>query len=381
MIVRDVVPRALLDAAATTPTPAVLYDLAAIGETVAELRRDLSPIPDVLLCFAVKANRCPAVLRHLAGLGLGADIASPAELDLALAAGMKVITATAPALSAPDLAGFHERGVLLDVSSVSQLRVFLDEVGPGARLGLRVRIPVSPAERTGKGIEWSRFGVDPADPELHELLRRYHVEVVRLHAHSGELMTARRARQLTTALLACAEQFPAVTTLNLGGGLAALYTRPAEARQAWAEVSAALARFADERGRRFQIVVEPGMLLTALAGYLVVSVRAVDGHPAGHRVATVDASAWNLLAWTAPRLVAQIPHRSTPVDTYAVAGASCYEEDYVTRETRAAGLRVGDRLVFNAAGAYVTSMARSMHGLALPYEAALVPIQQGNFTE
>ncbi|MBB5773565.1 diaminopimelate decarboxylase family protein [Nonomuraea jabiensis] len=375
MTSRDMFLSALRDAAQAAPTPAVLYDLAGIDTMVAELRRDLSELPDVLICFAVKANRCPDVLRHLASLGLGADVASPAELELAMAAGMKVVTATAPALSGSELADFHKRGVLLDVSSVSQLRVLLDEVGSGVRLGLRVRVPVSPADRKGKGIEWSRFGVDPADPELHELLRCHRVEVTRLHVHAGEVMTARRARRLVTALLACADQFPEVTTLNLGGGLAALYARPAEARQAWAEVAAVLA---EHRGRRFRIVVEPGMLLTALAGYLVVSVRAVDRHPTGHQVATVDASGWNLLSWTSPRLVAQIPHRPDDPRTYTVAGASCYEEDYVARSIQAADLRVGDRLIFNAAGAYVTSMARSMHGLALPYEAALV---QGSTTK
>jgi diaminopimelate decarboxylase len=374
---------AIVNIARSLPTPSVAYDLDAISRTVAELRADLSVVPGTALSFAVKANRFPPVLAHLARLGAGADVASIAEFAAARRAGLHPVTATAPGLSPAELACLRAGGVLIDADNMTQLRdlaaattgpVGHEPAGsPGTAIGLRVRVPISPADgapdghQDGTGVAWSRFGVDPADPELHALLRRHHLSVERLHVHAGELGSPARVRQLTEALVACLPVFPAVHTINLGGGLAALYADREAARQAWREVASALGSL---RGPP-RLVVEPGMLLTALAGYLVTTVRAADRHPSGHRLITVDASAWNLFGWSRPRPVARYPVRPGPPVPHLIAGPTCYEHDVLGRHVLDGPVEVGDRLVFNAAGAYVTSMARTMHDLPPPAEYAV----------
>ena len=67
-------------------TPAYVYDFAVIDRQVAALRDALPPGTD--LAYAVKANPSLAVVAHLPGLGLGADVASGGELATALRAGM-----------------------------------------------------------------------------------------------------------------------------------------------------------------------------------------------------------------------------------------------------------------------------------------------------
>ena len=71
--------------AAREGTPFYAYDLDVVGRQVDALRRRLPSSVD--LAYAVKANPSLAVLRRLAGLGLGADVASGGELRQALRAG------------------------------------------------------------------------------------------------------------------------------------------------------------------------------------------------------------------------------------------------------------------------------------------------------
>jgi diaminopimelate decarboxylase len=376
---------AVLRAARTLPSPALIYDARAIAGTVARLREDLAAIPDARLCFAVKANRCPPLLRHLAALGLGADVASLPELDAARNAGMRPVYATAPSLSAAELRALADGGALPDIDSLSQLRQLVAAGGPGnAAIGLRVRTPVSPSdrerperpertERPGQGPLWSRFGVNPADPELHRLLSAHRLRVTRLHAHTGELSSPARAVSLVRLLLSCLRLFPHVDTLNIGGGLTLLYADQARARRAWTAVGRAIEEHRSAHGGRAPaLVVEPGMLVTALSGYLVVTIRAAGRHPGGHRLATADASGWSLLDWAAPRVVGTHPPRGEePAEPHDIAGASCYENDYLLRSVKLPPLRVGDRLVLSSAGAYVSSMARAMHGFPVPAEWVL----------
>lgn len=354
---------AVLRAAADLPTPALLLDLDAVTATVRALREDLSCLGDPVLLFALKANRFAPLLRHLAGLGVGADAASPAEWRAAREAGMTPVSVTGPGLTGPDLAAMAAAGALVDVDGLDQLRSLLGSDGAPARIGLRLRVPIAPADRAA-GRRLSRFGVDPASPALHRLLAGTGTEVTRLHVHSGEIGTPGRAEGLAAALAACARAFPGVREVNLGGGLTSLYTDRERARQAWRRVADRLA------GTPARVLVEPGTLLTALAGYLVVTLRSVGPHPDGGGHATADASGWNLFAWGRPRVVARIPARDGRAVPHLIAGTTCYEND-VLAEAVLPPPRVGDRLVLGAAGAYTASMARDLHGWGSPREVAV----------
>ncbi len=164
------IPETVLEIAGDIPTPALVYDLDAITNTVTALRNDLRQISNVDLCLAVKANRCPSVLRHMAKLGLGADISTIQELDAAIVAGLSPIYSTAPGFSVADLKRLATEGVISDLCSLSQLRLWcecLDGNNGNKRVGLRLRLPLAEdAKGTNVVSRLSRFGVDPLDPSL-----------------------------------------------------------------------------------------------------------------------------------------------------------------------------------------------------------------------
>ncbi|CAA9500608.1 MAG: hypothetical protein AVDCRST_MAG85-1727 [uncultured Solirubrobacteraceae bacterium] len=350
--------------------PAIIYDASALEAAVEELHADLTVVPGAELAFAVKANRSPGVLRTLARAGVGADVASVPELRAAQAAGMRPIHATAPAFGAVDLKDLVAAGARPDLDGMTQLRTWSTAFPDDRQIGLRIRAPVPPVEREHDGgRRWSRFGVDVADPALHEALAELGLEVVQLHIHAGEMANPERVALIGEVLEAATQLFPGTMLLNVGGGLAALYGDDERVGSAWTALGASVARIGAQLGRAPRVVVEPGMLVAAMAGVLVTEVRAVET-PRGAEAATVtvDASAWALMPWSVARVLDAVPERSEAPSLVDVAGSSCYERDWLVIGARCPLPRPGDRLVISAAGAYVTSMARNVHGVPLPDE-------------
>lgn len=59
---------------------------------------------------------------------------------------------------------------------------------------------------------------------------------------------------------------------------------------------------------------------------------------------------------------------NTDACVHHIYGSTCYEEDCFVRNNINDRLETGDRVLFSPAGAYVSSMARNMHGMRLPAE-------------
>lgn len=368
MIVPDQASAALLKFAQDLPTPALIYDLNAIRDTVSALRADLSPFGEVELLFAVKANRCPSLLEAMASLGLGGNIASLCELRAARKAGLYPLSVTSPGLDYGLMDESAEVGARVYLDNLTQVENWGRTGSLPRSIGLRLRLPLDPSNRDTNDIgPWSRFGVNPADPDLHNAIAKYGLQVNGLHVHAGEMRDLDRTRRIAMGLAAALTVFPEVSSINLGGGLTYLYADPVIAREAFAEIVERLV----VPQRALQITLEPGMLLTALAGTLLARVLdARNGHN-GTRHVTLDASAWNLATWSAPRVWGSFPLRDSSPVPHDLAGTTCYEQDYFVRQALLPPLHVGDRVLMSGFGAYAASMARSSHGLEIPREWVL----------
>ena len=117
---------------------------------------------DVAVYFAVKSNNCPAVVSALTEAGLGLDVSSGPELDLALSCGSREIIFTGPGKTGEEL--------LLAAQNASRVTVLLDSFAELARLervaseaqsvvtaGVRLA-----ADETGL---WRKFGTPVSDLE------------------------------------------------------------------------------------------------------------------------------------------------------------------------------------------------------------------------
>ena len=268
-------------------TPFYAYDRDAIGRRVAELRALLPPSVD--LHYAMKANPAPSVVGHLVPLIEGIDVASGAELSVALAAGAKVagISFAGPGKSEPELAQAHAAGIVINVESQRELRI-LDALGRTSGRRARVAIRVNPDfELKTSGMKMSggpkQFGIDAEQvPACLRALAALEVEFVGFHIFSGsqnlkcEAIVEAQLKAFDLALeLARAAPTPTpVRILNLGGGFGIPYF-PGEAPLELGPIAVnldALARRAVRELPEAKLVVELGRYLVGEAGLYVCRV-------------------------------------------------------------------------------------------------------------
>ncbi|SNS95328.1 diaminopimelate decarboxylase family protein [Actinacidiphila glaucinigra] len=369
--------RLLFDAAREIGTPALVYDFVGIERTVRRIRKDLSVVPGAALNIAAKACHTPEVLAHLASLGVGADVASPGELELAEAAGFNEITTTGPAFSAADFARFRASGVTVDLDSVAQIDLY-GAHHPGTDVGLRVRIPLPGALESDSTFgSNSRFGVSVTEPAVHAALARHRLRLTRLHMHTGQ-MTAQSLLYKVNYTLTMAEALPDLEVIDLGGGFFHLYADRGRSIAAFRRMAEMVAAWQGRTGRRISFRCEPGGAVLAAYGYLFTTVRSVEDHHDyyGTRVVTVDTSAWNLAPWHKPTVLSADPDGDVaPTEPGLIAGNTLYENDFFGtdvfgRTERFDFPRVapGDRLVMTASGAYTMTNSRRFNRLPPPTE-------------
>lgn len=328
-------------------TPAVVYDLDGLRENASALMA-LCAQAEAVCCYAVKANRHPLILREFAAAGFGADVASAGELDLAAAAGLSPLVATAPGLDARTIGQIDRSGGTVYFDHLSQIEHAVDLGIDLDRHGVRVSVPG----------DYAAFGFDPRT-ELDVLRRRFGYRPRRFHVHNGENLSCASLRARLDGIGDLLAAFPA-TQVNMGGGYGVLSND-------WNELTRAfelLARFG--RRRRVGLVFEFGKVAVARAGVLVVTIlaRKLRGR---RQILVVDASSYNLGSFERRVLLQQFPRGGRRMPT-TIVGPGCYEEDVFAADAMCPALAAGDRLAFVTVGAYTMSIAASLHGLPPPAE-------------
>ena len=266
-------------------TPFYAYDRTVMRAQVEQLRAALPA--EIHLHYAIKANPMPEVVRYLAGITEGLDVASAGELKVALEAGAKPanISFAGPGKSDADLQAAVDSGVIINMESDAEM-LRIAALAEGKSFRPRVAIRINPDfELKSAGMKMGsgpkRFGVDAeCVPAMLETLGTLPLEFMGFHIFSGSQNLREQAiieAQTKTFELAfrLAQFAPSpVRWLNIGGGLGVPYF-PGEQHLDLASIGAnlsALIETAREKLPGAEIVMELGRYLTAEAGIYVCEV-------------------------------------------------------------------------------------------------------------
>jgi diaminopimelate decarboxylase len=221
-------------AAATDGRPFYVYDRSVMSEKVRELRRTLPG--EIHLHYALKANPMPAVAQHMRGLVDGFDVASIAEMEVALAAGVPAdhISFAGPGKSEDELRRAAAAGITINIESQREVD-FLSALPTARTRPPRIAVRVNPDfELKTSGMKMGggpkQFGVDAElVPAMLRSLAERPLEVRGFHIFSGsqnlrpEAIVEAQRKSLALAI-ELAHSAPApVRTLNLGGGFGIPY--------------------------------------------------------------------------------------------------------------------------------------------------------------
>ncbi|MDI5970711.1 type III PLP-dependent enzyme [Streptomyces sp. SL13] len=348
------------------PTPCLVIDLQTVRDRYLELTEAL---PGARAFYAVKANPAPGVLRLLATLGAGFDVASIPEIELCLAEGARPedISYGNTIKKRADVAKAFALGVRkFTTDSMADLEN-LAECAPGSSVFCRVAL-----NDTGAVFEFgSKFGC--ASDMVVSLLARtgelgLHPAGVSFHVGSQQLDPAAwdagiaEAAEIAAKLASDGIQLP---LLNIGGGFPGNYTVVSPPTTHYATViSDSLARHFGAAGLPLpEVMLEPGRLLVADAGLLRTEVVLVSRKSTAddHRWVYLDSGRYNGMAdtendWIYFQLTT--PRRGGETGPVILAGPTCDGTDvwYHNRMYELPlELRAGDHVDVLSAGAYSTS--------------------------
>ncbi len=351
-------------------SPLYIYD----AQRVRAAYRDFAaafPYAPVDFHYAIVCNKNRHLVRLLHSLGAGIHANTPGDAFAALAADIPPprILYSGTNLDAADLDFLLSRRIRLNLDSVDQLRDFAAR-SPGGSVGLRLLVdePSRP----------NRIGVDPAElPEALSLARAAGVRLVGLHMYAGtNNRSLQRFLSCFERMIAASELLPDLEEIDIGGGFGVPYRpgqEPLDLPTLGAEVARRMEALSSRRGRPIRLIVEPGRILVAEAGSLLVKVISVKER-GGRRYVGVDSTVGNVVVesvYYPHHRVEALSPRGDPLDVPTdVCGNTTHSRDFLARDCRLPPLAPGDLLALRDVGAY--GYAMSSHFLNRPRPAEVV---------
>ena len=345
--------------------PELVLDLNAISEQAKAFQQAL---PQVQAHYAVKANPHPAVLKHLASLGVKFEIASEGELRLMQELnipGADIIFSN-PIKTPRSIELAADYGVQwFAVDCLEELQS-LEKHAPHCHYELRL-----PTD--GRGSVWplsTKFGA--ADDSLMPLLKYAAEQKLNLSGvtfHVGSQCTdadawVRAIAQATDVMDTMKTLGLNPNLLNLGGGFP---TRVNAEIPTMAELGRRIAPALEQLPAKLTLVAEPGRYLVGSAGTLHCQIiNTTRRH--GQNWAFLDCGYYNGLIEMSSQFGFQLlsPRQGKLVD-WVIAGPTCdsidrFEPYYQLPEDS----RAGDCLQITNVGAYSNACACDFNGFAVP---------------
>jgi diaminopimelate decarboxylase len=366
--------RSLTDIAAEVgSTPFYVYASDYLSERMALLRRILPR--ELHLHFAMKANPMPAVVRHMAAIVDGLDVASAGEMQIALDAGVPAarISFAGPGKTPAELERAVAAGIVLNVESELEVeRLANIAVRSGARPRIAVRVNPDFELKTS-GMKMSGgpkpFGIDAERvPQLLAQIGRLPLEFAGFHIFSGsqnlraEAIVEAQQKSVELAARLAGDAPAAVQILNIGGGFGIPYfpgERPLDL-QPIADNLRQLLPVATRAMPQAHVVIELGRYLVGEAGLYVC--RVIDRKISRGQVFLItDGGLHHHLA--ASGNFGQVIRKNYPVlvgnrvrgkqrEVASVVGPLCTPLDLLADRIEMAMAEVGDLIVVMQSGAY-----------------------------
>ncbi len=380
-------------------TPLYVYDEVTVRERAREFMRGMGAAGQVL--YSAKAFSSPRFLRIVAEEGLGLDVVSAGELDLALRAGYPTagIHFLGNNKSAQDIAAAWQAGATLVIDGFHEFALLREVVPAGERMRCEVRISpgVHPDTHdwiaTGQLDSKFGFSIESGDARraIEQALEHDRIELVGLHSHIGSQVFNLRghvaAMEIMLDLVAELRRELGFETrrLGAGGGLGIAYTWDDDPPTPSEFVGTLLGALRDGCARRRldvpELVVEPGRAIAGPAGVAVYTVGAIKEIPGVRTYASVDGGMGDNIR---PKLYGaryEVVRVDDPVPaetrTYTIAGKYCESTDVLVENAELAPLEAGAVVCLPAAGAYSLSMASNYNGMPRP---AVVIVRGGEAT-
>jgi diaminopimelate decarboxylase len=372
----------LAEIASTVGTPVYVYSTATMCRHVEALRSALEPMPDPLICYAVKANPNAAVVATLAKAGMGADVVSGGEYRRAVAAGVapRTIVFSGVGKTEAEMRLALEGGLfqfnLESAAEAEMLSAVAASLGRTAPVGFRVNpdIPAGSHAKITTGAAENKFGIAVGDA-LEAYARAAALPglaVQGVAVHIGSQLTSldpleRAFTRIGELIGELRRGGHDIGVADLGGGLGVPYDPELPPPPSAAHYGDMVRRITGSWNVR--LVFEPGRLIVGNAGVLLSRVIRVKPG-AAHPFVVVDAAMNDLMrpalydAWHQIDAVRPTGERWTA----NVVGPVCETGDTFATAREMNRVEANDLVAFRTAGAYAAAMSSTYNSRPLTPE-------------
>ena len=343
--------------------PCLVVDSEVIRENYLAFAKSL---PDTRVFYAVKANPAPEILKLLAELGSCFDTASPAEIEMVLAAGAgpERISYGNTIKKEADIKRAFERGIRLFAVDCEAEVEKIARAAPGSKVFCRILCD-------GSGAEWPlsrKFGCVPAmAPKVLERAHQLGLIAHGISFHVGSQQNDVKAWDKALAAAAAifrdlSDRGLNLAMVNLGGGFPARYLKEVPKVQVYGK--SIFRSLRKHFGNRIpETIIEPGRGLVGDAGMIEAEVVLISKKSEDDPVRWVylDIGKFGGLAETIDESIRYPIRTAKDKDQRSpcvVAGPTCdsvdvlYEKDPYLLPV---SLAIGDKVLIEATGAYTTT--------------------------
>lgn len=354
--------------------PFYIYDSARIRTMCGRFRA--LPYPLTSVHFACMANSHPSFLAIILEEGLNVFVNSLPHLRQVRSSGFsrEQIIFAASAMDEATMWEAHEAGALVNLDSLQQVALW-QRLFPDGPFGIRCNIGELVEPRNTRGGYFigkeSRLGMTPDEMLSLSANRR----VRGLHVYVGtDICSFDYFNECYKVLAEFAGAFSGLEYLDFGGGfgLAGEQTEEFDFDRYGIMAEALMNRVSAETGRPIRMIIEPGRIIGAKAGWFVC--RVTDVKQRGDRqLVGVNASSAQfprpLLYPDSARHPVTLLHATArgngrPGLLSSVYGCSTYSRDFLARDVMLPKAEIGDIVVLGEAGSYCAAMY--LHFLGFP---------------
>lgn len=356
-----------------------------IGMVIRRFVQWTTHLPNVRLYYAVKCNPDPIIIRTLAMLGAGFDVASSGEMELVLSTlgstWSKQLIFANPCKGSRHIQRARQLGVdLMTFDNPDELYKILEH-HPSAKLLLRLYVDDIANSEQKFG---SKFGSQMADVRsLLELASCLHLSCIGVSFHVGSVCIdcashARAIKRAREVFAIASDMGYTMTVLDIGGGFTVYDSEEQSgglthfSETAQNIMSAIQETFGDRPDLR--VIAEPGRFIARSAQTMVVCVHskkvrvADDGEES--RPYFINASIYGLfsnITFDKSRPVFELLRSQTcdcSMGAYrsVIFGETCDSLDVLAEGVTLPELNIGDHLLVRNQGAYCMACSSTFNG-------------------
>lgn len=358
-------------------TPLYIYEAERLKANLGRMLSDIT-YPFSKVYFAAMCNGQFEVLKIIRHLGLGIQVNSKYELTMAKEAGFSTsdISFTSTGISKSMMQRLIQEGIELNLDSVEEVEKFCASTSHNS-FGIRIRIDKKihvPSTQTTNNYTESNVGIAPHDfQRVKEISRKSGNRIIGIHGYlASNVLDTQPFIEFADLLSTTALEFPDLEYVNFSSGFGVASTEKDndfDLAGVLRHYAFLLRKLSNHFRREIKLVIEPGRIILADVGSLLVRVTNVKNLSPEKSEISVDAG---FAEFPRPRIyhsyheIENVDKKGIRKRLYDIRGNTVLQNDFLGQDRILEEVKEGDYLVVKKVGAYGIVMASGFPGKKLP---------------